>query len=131
MLRYNWEERENATMTRFVAGLNHKIQDILEYKDYTNITHLFHFTCKVEREGAAPHDHHGVRGIGQGHDGGEEAGSGSPEAKKSRTQKRSRSAKLMPASMRRMSSAGRVECSPDAFAMAAACHSLWLPATAA
>jgi hypothetical protein len=33
-----------------VAGLNCEIQDILEYKDYTNITHLFHFTCKAERE---------------------------------------------------------------------------------
>jgi hypothetical protein len=30
--------------------LNRKIQDILEYKDYTNITHLFHFACKAERE---------------------------------------------------------------------------------
>jgi hypothetical protein len=37
-------------MARFFAGLNHEIQDILEYKDYTNITHLFHFTCKAERE---------------------------------------------------------------------------------
>jgi hypothetical protein len=33
-----------------VAGLYHKIQDILEYKDYTNITCLFHFACKAERE---------------------------------------------------------------------------------
>jgi hypothetical protein len=37
-------------MARFVAGLNHEIQDILEYKDYTNITRLFHFACKAERE---------------------------------------------------------------------------------
>jgi hypothetical protein len=37
-------------MARFVAGLNHEIQDILEYKDYANITHLFHFACKAERE---------------------------------------------------------------------------------
>jgi hypothetical protein len=33
-----------------VAGLNRKIQDILEYKDYANITHLFHFACKAKRE---------------------------------------------------------------------------------
>jgi hypothetical protein len=33
-----------------VAGLNHEIQDILEYKDYANITHLFHFACIAERE---------------------------------------------------------------------------------
>jgi hypothetical protein len=50
MLRCNLEEREDAAMARFFAGLNHEIQDILEYKDYTNITHLFHFTCKAERE---------------------------------------------------------------------------------
>jgi hypothetical protein len=33
-----------------VAGLNREIQDILEYNDYTNITRLFHFSCKAERE---------------------------------------------------------------------------------
>jgi hypothetical protein len=41
MLRCNLEEREDASMARFFAGLNHKIQDILEYKDYANITHYF------------------------------------------------------------------------------------------
>jgi hypothetical protein len=50
MLRCNLDEREDAAMARFVAGLNHEIQDILEYKDYANITHLFHFACKAERE---------------------------------------------------------------------------------
>jgi hypothetical protein len=50
MLRYNLEEREDAAMARFFAGLNHKIQDILEYKDYANIAHLFYFACKAERE---------------------------------------------------------------------------------
>jgi hypothetical protein len=50
MLRCNLEEREDAAMARFVAGLNHEIQDILEYKDYANITYLFHFACKAERE---------------------------------------------------------------------------------
>jgi hypothetical protein len=50
MLRCNLEEREDAAMARFVAGLNHKIQDILEYRDYVNITRLFHFACKAERE---------------------------------------------------------------------------------
>jgi hypothetical protein len=50
MLHCNLEEREDAAMARFVASLNHKIQDILEYKDYTNITRLFHFACKAERE---------------------------------------------------------------------------------
>jgi hypothetical protein len=50
MLCCNLEEREDAAMARFFAGLNHEIQDILEYKDYANITHLFHFACEAERE---------------------------------------------------------------------------------
>jgi hypothetical protein len=50
MLHCNLEEREDAAMARFVAGLNREIQDILEYKDYANITHLIHFACKAERE---------------------------------------------------------------------------------
>jgi hypothetical protein len=50
ILRCNLEERGDAAMARFVAGLNHKIQDILEYKDYANINCLFHFACKAERE---------------------------------------------------------------------------------
>jgi hypothetical protein len=50
MLHCNLEEREDAAMARFFAGLSHEIQDILEYKDYTNITRLFHFACKAERE---------------------------------------------------------------------------------
>jgi hypothetical protein len=50
MLLCNLEEREDAAMAQFVAGLNHEIQDILEYKDYANITCLFHFACKAESE---------------------------------------------------------------------------------
>jgi hypothetical protein len=50
MLRCNLEEREDADMARFFAGLNCEIQDILEYKDYANTTRLFHFACKAERE---------------------------------------------------------------------------------
>jgi hypothetical protein len=50
MLRCNLEEREDVAMARFFTGLNPEIQDILEYKDYTNITHLFHFACKAKRE---------------------------------------------------------------------------------
>jgi hypothetical protein len=50
MLHCNLEEREDAAMARFFAGLNREIQDILEYKDYANITRLFHFSCKAERE---------------------------------------------------------------------------------
>jgi hypothetical protein len=50
MLRCNLEEGEDVAMAGFVASLNCEIQDILEYKDYANITHLFHFPCKAERE---------------------------------------------------------------------------------
>ena len=34
----------------FMGGLNREIQTILEYKEYTNITRLFHLACKAERE---------------------------------------------------------------------------------
>jgi hypothetical protein len=50
VLHCNLEEREDVAMARFFASLNHEIQDILEYKDYANITRLFHFACKAERE---------------------------------------------------------------------------------
>jgi hypothetical protein len=50
MLHCNLEEREDAAMAWFFAGLNREIQDILEYKDYTKFTLLFHFACKAERE---------------------------------------------------------------------------------
>jgi hypothetical protein len=50
MLHCNLEDREDAAMAQFFAGLNHEIQDILESKDYANITRLFHFACKAERE---------------------------------------------------------------------------------
>jgi hypothetical protein len=43
-------ETEDAMMARCLGGLNHEIQDILDYKEYNSITHLFHFACKAERE---------------------------------------------------------------------------------
>src|SRR6266536_3084841 len=33
-----------------MGGLNREIQTILEYKDYNNITRLFHLACRAERE---------------------------------------------------------------------------------
>jgi hypothetical protein len=50
MLRCNLEEREDAAMAQFFFSLNREIQDILEYKNYANITCLFHFACKAVRE---------------------------------------------------------------------------------
>jgi hypothetical protein len=55
MLHCNLEEREDAAMAQFFAGLNREIQDILDYKDYLNITRLFHFACKAEREVQSHH----------------------------------------------------------------------------
>jgi hypothetical protein len=40
----------DAAMARFHGGLNRKIQDILDYKEYYDITTLFEFACKAERE---------------------------------------------------------------------------------
>ena len=37
-------------LARFMGGLNKEIQTILEYKDYNNITRLFHLACKAEHE---------------------------------------------------------------------------------
>ena len=50
MLHCNIEHEEEATMARFMGGLNREIQDILAYKEYNNITRLFHLACKTERE---------------------------------------------------------------------------------
>jgi len=50
MLRCNLDEDEEPAMARFLGGLNREIQDILAYKEYTNVTRLFHLACKAERE---------------------------------------------------------------------------------
>jgi hypothetical protein len=50
MLRCNIEEGEESAMARFLGGLNREIQDILAYKDYANVTRLFHLACKAERK---------------------------------------------------------------------------------
>jgi hypothetical protein len=50
MLRCDLIENEEAAMARFMCGLTREIQDILAYKEYTNVTRLFHLACKAERE---------------------------------------------------------------------------------
>jgi hypothetical protein len=50
MLRCGIEEGNEAQLALLMGGLNREIQTILEYKDYNNITHLFHLTCKAECE---------------------------------------------------------------------------------
>ena len=50
MIRCGIVEDNEAMLARFMGGLNREIQTILEYKDYNNITRLFHLACKAERE---------------------------------------------------------------------------------
>ena len=57
MIRCGIVEENEAMLARFMGGLNRVIQTILEYKDYNNITRLFHLACKVEREA---HDRHAL-----------------------------------------------------------------------
>jgi len=50
MIRCGIVEENEAMLARFMGGLNREIQTILEYKDYNNITRLFHLACKAECE---------------------------------------------------------------------------------
>ena len=50
MIRCGIVEENEAMLARFMGGLNREIQMILEYKEYTNFTRLFHLACKAERE---------------------------------------------------------------------------------
>ena len=50
MLRCGLVESDDAAMARFRGGVNREIQDILDYKDYFDITTLFEYACKAKRE---------------------------------------------------------------------------------
>jgi hypothetical protein len=50
MIRCSVLEEPNAAMALFRGGLNHEIQDILDYKEYADMTQLFEFACKAEHE---------------------------------------------------------------------------------
>jgi hypothetical protein len=50
MLHCGLVESDDAAMARFRGGLNREIQDILDYKDYFDITTVFEYACKAERE---------------------------------------------------------------------------------
>jgi hypothetical protein len=43
-------EEDDAAMARFRGGLNREIQDILDYKEYDEMTTLFSYACKAEHE---------------------------------------------------------------------------------
>ena len=57
MIRCGIVEENEPMLARFMGGLNKEIQTILEYKEYNNITCLFHLACKAERE---VHDQHAL-----------------------------------------------------------------------
>jgi hypothetical protein len=50
MIRCGILEEFDAAMARFRGGLNREIQDILDYKEHADMTQLFEFACKAERE---------------------------------------------------------------------------------
>ena len=50
MIRCGIVQENEAMLARFMGGLNREIQTILDYKDYNNITRLFHLACKAKRE---------------------------------------------------------------------------------
>ena len=50
MIRCGIVEENEAMLARVMGGLNKEIQTILEYKDYNNITRLFHLACRAESE---------------------------------------------------------------------------------
>jgi hypothetical protein len=50
MIRCDLFETDDAAMARFRGGLNREIQDILDYKEYDDMTTLFEYACKAERE---------------------------------------------------------------------------------
>jgi hypothetical protein len=55
MLRCGLVENNDAAMAHFLGGLNRAIQDVLGYKEYTNITRVFHLACKAKREVQGQH----------------------------------------------------------------------------
>ena len=50
MIRCGILEENDAAMARFRGGLNREIQDILDYKEYADMTTLFEYACKAEHE---------------------------------------------------------------------------------
>jgi hypothetical protein len=50
MIRCGLVEGDDAVMARFRGGLNREIQDMLVYKEYADMTTLFAYACKAERE---------------------------------------------------------------------------------
>ena len=49
MIRANVEEDREATMARFLSGLNQQIQDRVEMQHYVELEDMVHMAIKVER----------------------------------------------------------------------------------
>ena len=50
MIRCGILEDNDSAMARFRGVLNREIQDIIDYKEYYDMTTLFEYACKAERE---------------------------------------------------------------------------------
>ena len=49
MIGGNIEEDKEATMARFLVGLNSDIQDVVELQHYVELEDLVHLAMKVEK----------------------------------------------------------------------------------
>ena len=50
LARSNIQEDEMGKCSRFFRGLRRKIHDVLDYKEYTRFSQLYHYALKAERE---------------------------------------------------------------------------------
>ncbi|XP_039059944.1 uncharacterized protein LOC120203854 [Hibiscus syriacus] len=50
MMRANMEEDKEATMARFLAGLNFEIANVVELQHYVELDDMVHMTIKIERQ---------------------------------------------------------------------------------
>ena len=50
MARANIEEDREATMVRFLAGLNQEIQNVVEFQHYVDLEDMVHTTIKIEKQ---------------------------------------------------------------------------------
>jgi hypothetical protein len=50
LARCGINENDNDSSARFFGGLNHDIQNILDYKEWCNFFQLYHLAIKAERE---------------------------------------------------------------------------------
>ena len=50
MTRANIEEDREATMARFLVGLNRQIQNVVELQHYVELEHMVHMAIKIENQ---------------------------------------------------------------------------------